>query len=255
MSTFTTTLKRAINDLYNESSDPDEFIQEYVSVTFAGETYGKLPTLPDWEKIGLAFYPIFDEGYRPVINGLIIDHFYNREIGTETIDNWVLMIRRKMNLRMPYYNKMFESLAIEYGPLDTMKIVSKNVTEIESTENVVASNSTDASAGSESRAVSSSTPQTVLSGDEDYATGATDSNSDSTSTSTSDQDSTSTGNTTNNAETEVSGYQGAASRLMMQYRESIINVNEMIINDLEVLFMGILDTSDSYFNQRWYSSW
>lgn len=251
MATFTQTLKKTINDVFNESADADDFVQAYVAVDYEGTNYGKLPTVPNWDDIGLGFYPIFDENYRPVINGKIVDRFFNREIGTETPDMFFLMLRRRMNEIMPYYNQLYESLKIEFNPLDTMNIKSKTKNEIDNTDEVVATNTTEADATSESRAVTSSTPQTMLSGDEDYATGATDSNSGSKSNSNAEQNSTSTGNTVNNGESEVSGFQGVASSLLMRYRDSILNIDTMILDDLEILFMGIFDTSDSYFNKGW----
>ena len=54
-------------------------------------------TEASYKKIGLSTYPIFDEEYRTQLNNKIIDHFYFREIGMETVDNFAWFLRRKMN--------------------------------------------------------------------------------------------------------------------------------------------------------------
>lgn len=62
-------------------------------------------------------YPIFDEAYRPVLETKILKHFYLREIGTETVGEWKLLLDMKMNEIMPYYNQLYESTLVEFHPL------------------------------------------------------------------------------------------------------------------------------------------
>lgn len=72
--------------------------------------------------IGLSEYPIFDEEYREGLNKKITDHYYNREIGQETVEMFTFAMRRKMNEVMPYFNQLYESTRLEYDPLSTLNI-------------------------------------------------------------------------------------------------------------------------------------
>jgi len=190
--------------------------------------------------IGLAHYPIYDENYRPHLNGLIIDHYWNREIGMETIDMFQLVMRRKMNEIMPYYNQMYQSAQIEYEALSTIDLQTANTGNTTQEQSTHAEGSSDNS----SRAVSSTTPQTMLSGDADYASSAADSKA----VSSSNQDGTLNTTLDSTNDVHVTGYQGAASDLVVRYRQSLINIDMMIITEIEECFMLVWDNSDSYFN-------
>lgn len=62
-------------------------------------------------------YPIFDESYREVLERKILRHFYTREICEETVGLWKLRLDDKMNVIMPYYNKLYESELLKFNPL------------------------------------------------------------------------------------------------------------------------------------------
>jgi hypothetical protein len=99
---------------------------------------------------------------------------------------------------------------------------------------------------STSRAVQSQTPQTMLAGNEDYATSASDSKGDTKGTGVTDADSSS--NTTNNfnGDNLVTGYQAAASDLINKYRASLLNNDTSILLELQDCFMLLLNNGDSY---------
>lgn len=235
MSTFTIPLKKAI-----EVTGGELTLINGVSKLIGGN-------------IGIQHYPIFDEAYRDHLTGRIVDHYLNREIGVETVDMFQLAMRRKMNEIMPLYNKLYLSERIEYDPLSTVDLrtlstsESTNITEANST----AGNTTDTT--SQSRAVTSETPQTMLSGSADYATGAADSNSLSTGSGESTGDSLQTDEAVNTSDSHTTGYQAVGSDLIIRYRESLLNIDLMIINELEELFMQVWDNGDTYSNsERFY---
>lgn len=200
--------------------------------------------------IGLDDYPIFDEEHRKVLNQKIIDRYYRREIGAETVDLFRHFLRRKMHEVMPYYNQLYESEKIKFDPLNTVdmeSVTDMGATNISETESV-AQNTTSSDTESKSRAVASELPQVQLSGDEDYATAATD-NVSGTNTS-GDSDSMATDSSVGTAESQTvsrqKGYSGSASELLNRYRETFMNIDLMIVDELEDLFMGIWNTSDFY---------
>ena len=58
-----------------------------------------------YQLIGLDEYPIFEESYRAKLNNKIIEHYYFKEIGTDTLGRFRWYMRTTMNEIMPYYNK------------------------------------------------------------------------------------------------------------------------------------------------------
>lgn len=250
MADFTIPLKEVVETIFN-TGDPLDWEQPYDEVEFNGVKYGKLPTVPDWSQIGLGTYPIFNEDYRPILNGKILDEYFVREIGVETIDMFIFSMRKKMDQIMPYWNKIYETESIQYDPLMTMDIHSVSTNIQEGQEQVEATNTATSNTDSKARAVTSSTPQTMLAGNADYATGATDTNSDSDVLSESNQDSTSSNSTESSGDNRVTGFQGVSSDLVMRYRASLLNIDTLILQDLSELFMQILTSGDSYTRQDW----
>lgn len=83
-------------------------------MSFATVELRRLPELG--YDFGLADYPIFDEQYRNVLNTKIIEHFWFREIGFETIHMFLFALNRKMNEIMPYYNQRYKSELLNIEP-------------------------------------------------------------------------------------------------------------------------------------------
>ena len=190
--------------------------------------------------IGLRDYPIFDEEYRDCLNHKIIQHFWNREIGQESISLFKLQLRRKMNEIMPYWNQHYLASQIKFDPLKTINVKTLSGTEGEST--VAEEGETTSQADSKSRAVNSTFPQVRLSGNGDYADTGADNIAETTSkgSNTGNQTTKNTGN----VESESSGYQGSAAVLIAEYRATFVNTDMDVINQLETLFMGIWGTTD-----------
>lgn len=251
MATFTMRLKDIAEQVYGESLDPDDYEIERDDFTFNGITYGDLPVLPDnGAAFGLAQYPIFDNEYRPILNGKIVDEYWNREIGVETIDNFKLVLRRKMQQIMPYYNKLYESELIEFDALSTMDINSVSEGAVEANETANGTNVASSENTSGSRVVNSDTPQTQLAGMGDYATSGTDANSKADVTSNAEQNSTSESNTATNSNNRVTGFQGAASDLIIKFRNAQINLDTLILADINDCFMLLLNDRERDYNYR-----
>lgn len=226
-------------------------------ITATGGTYEVVDgvmTMTD-VNIGLNHYPIFDTNYRAGLNGKIIDRYLNREIGMESIPLFTHAVRRKMNEIMPYFNKLYASEQIAYDPLSTIDI--STITNAVSLQTGTSSAESDAvtNATGASRSVNSETPQSVLNGSGDYATSMGDVNSTSDNTSTGTQTGTETANAENDSTSQTQGYQGVASDLIMRYRESLLNIDLMVLNELEELFMLVWDNDDSFTNTRGFYPW
>ena len=61
-------------------------------------------------------YPIYDRAYKPVLENKIINHFYFREIGAETVGQFKFMLARTMNEIMPTYNGLYKSADMSFNP-------------------------------------------------------------------------------------------------------------------------------------------
>lgn len=222
----------------------------------------------NWESIGLGDYTIFDEKLRPGLNEKIRRHFWNREIGPETWEMFRMAMQRKMDEEMPIINLHYQANAIAVNPLLTvdMQTITDSIgsgttnTTADSTANsdsisTSASNSTSDSDAA-SRAVQSETPQNLLSTQGEYATGAADSKSKTVAKAESDDTSNTeqTSNEKNIAEAEstqtgkvensVKGFQGNAAMAVLQWRQTFVNVDMMVIEKLEDCFSQIWSTGD-----------
>lgn len=204
----------------------------------------------DGYKLGLNRYPIYDFASRPALNRKIIEHYYNQEIGVESVDMFVFNLGRKMVEIMPYWNQIYRSTQLEFDPLSTYDLAT--IREDEGTEaNTATANSTATSAtASSARTVNSDTPQTMLAGNEDYASGATDANS--AGNATQNGANNSQGNTTSNANSNstIKGRQGSGSALLTQYRQTILNTDMLVIEQLQELFMIVQNSGDNYSDYR-----
>lgn len=181
--------------------------------------------------LGLKSYPIFNEEYRESLNNKIIQHYYFREIGFETAGLFKWHLNVKMNEIMPKYNQYYESVLIEYNPLVTYTFNQvKDMTD---------SGNNFSNVNGSNKDVFSDTPQGMLSiGDienEVYATNATIRNNSIKNTG----NFSNTGKESTTASGHLSGE--SQSKLIQQYRDAIINVDMMIIEELEELFMCVWD--------------
>ena len=207
-----------------------------------------------WNKI-FDNFPIFDESYRSVLCSKILKHYYTREISAETVGLWQLWLNTRMAEIMPYYNKLYESALLEFDPFKdtnytrnhggtfTGDTVRNGRSEID-VDNSVTSNGT-----SNSKNLFSDTPQGAITNieNESYLTNATlikdtDTNTTNTDGNSTTQNTETTGitNTDNWIETIV-GKQSTVSysKLLQEFRDTFLNIDVMIINDLSDLFMNL----------------
>lgn len=224
-------------------------------------------------------FEIFDESYRNVLCSKILRHFYTREICAETVGLWKLWLNSRMNEIMPYYNRLYKSELLDFNPLydvDVKKSYERSGNGTENTtdtfengttssnESTTASNSTGKQTNtdsSENYNLYSNTPQGSLKG-VDNGTYLTDARKIQD-TNTSNTDTTNTNNTktsgTSNTETSgtnkgdkkstsmetyvetVTGKQGGGnySEMLQKFRETFLNIDMMIINDLSDLFLNL----------------
>ena len=67
-------------------------------------------------------YPFYSEEYRKTFEQHFIDHFYFDEIGQETASRFKQRLKIKLNLIMPYWNKIFLADELEQRILDNYDV-------------------------------------------------------------------------------------------------------------------------------------
>lgn len=80
-------------------------------------------------------YEFYDEKYRAKFEQDFIRHFYFREIGSETIDRFIVNLEDKMNTVFPSYNEMLKARQIEYQILDNYYLSETTKRKIETQGN------------------------------------------------------------------------------------------------------------------------
>lgn len=201
-----------------------------------------------WNKI-FSDFPIFDEKYRAELCKKILRHYYTREICCETVGRWKLFLSDKMKNIMPYYNQLYQSALLEIQPLVSVK---KSVThegkgsETKTTNRNGSNSSSSRSDGStDTWSYYSDTPQGGIKGLEsnDYLTNATHNvgtdGTNSTLKETTIDTETGTGNRSDSYVDSVLGYEGNQSDMLLKFRETFLNIDMLIIDELKDLFFTL----------------
>lgn len=190
--------------------------------------------------IGLTDYPIYDETYRSILNQLIKDHFEFREIGQETPALFKKFLNRKLREIMPYYNELYKSQLIVFNPLYTSLMDSTSTTTTSHSANIDEDTTAESGVEATGRTLSSNTPQTQLLGHENYASALADNTNESKTNATGTSTTASSDSGLSEYVYHVAGYSGQnPSEAIMRFRQSLINVNLMVLYELETLFMGL----------------
>lgn len=163
---------------------------------------------PETPELGADLYlsnlPIFDAAYRPVILSHILDRYRTRRLGYNTPGEWMLAFRRWGNLNMTVPNRRYVSTAVAL-PLD----------DRDETDTVEAT--------THGLDIGSDFPQSIIGGDTDYATQATDRR------------------TADNGTTRRTGRSTSVMELIEQQRAAYLNVDAEVLDGLDSLFLGVFD--------------
>lgn len=154
-------------------------------------------------------YPIWDESKREWLNSMIYRHFAYREIASETAQEYAFLMARTMAEMSPSVMPLFRALDSEFDILSSY-------------ENISTSNDTTSADGKQ---LYSATPQTQLSGEENYATNLTD-----------------TKNTSSSAnKTEASGRNTPVGDMLTSWMQSVNNALYIVYNGLEPLHQQVFE--------------
>lgn len=185
-------------------------------------------------------YDFYDENLKENFEKKFIDTYMFHEIGCETVERFRHFLKAKLNLIMPYYRKLYET---ELASKEINFLLNKDLKEtfirdIEGTDtsnNVSTTNANSDSLSKESYLDNGNADLSLTDG----LTGI--SNNVSQGTSTSNSDSTGSNKSTEKTELISQGNIGITSsaELLQKWRDTIIDIDKMIIDECKDLFMQI----------------
>ena len=176
----------------------------------------------------------------------IVDHYYMREIGFETPALFKHYAKVKMQEIMERQFPKIYSNFLEYDPLSNVDFTEEYTREITGTGKNEGNSNSNSNNNASGLNVNSDTPQGQIS-KQNILNGAYASNTNASETESTIQDNTTTSSNTESNTIEKftrheEGDNGVIitnQRLVKEYREIIVAIDEEIINELNKLFMGL----------------
>ena len=160
-------------------------------------------------------FPIWDEAHRGELEKKIIEHYYFRQIGFETVGRFKFMLNTRLREIMPRMNKIYKTTLFKYNPIENYNMEEKG-TDVRT-------------ADGESLGKYADTPGSQLDGllDGRYLTNATHN----------------TDKSTGEEKHEFSRHGNigvtTTQQMIEQERKIIIDLDLMIIEELKDLFLGV----------------
>ena len=192
-------------------------------------------------------FPFYTDSEELRLNFLqkFYDEYMFREIGFETVERFKISLLGKLNKIMPYYTQLYHT---ELESKNINFLLNKDLVETFEREvsgsSEVNSNSTTNTNGTSSANSNDmfyDTPNTIISDMSNYPTQGSQGESTATSSSNATSINNQSGENTQTEKTSLisKGNIGITSsaQLLKEWRDVIINIDEMILNDLEDLFM------------------
>ena len=210
-------------------------------------------------------FPIFDENYRLPLERKILKHYYMHEIGEETVGLWKLDLDDTLNRVMPYYNQLYANTLESMGlnPFDDANFWTKrdrkDDTDSNATSNRVDTGTAknvvhnESQSDDEAWSLFQDTPQGALNGVEDlaYLTNANKNTDKAKAESDSENNNEYRDNSDQKNQAKILSVQDylehvygkrsytSYAELLSLWRDTFINIDDMILEELRNLFMLI----------------
>ena len=210
-------------------------------------------------------FPIFDENYRLPLERKILKHYYMHEIGEETVGLWKLDLDDTLNRVMPYYNQLYANTLELMGlnPFDDANFWTKrdrkDDTDSNATSNRVDTGTAknvghnESKSDDEAWSLFQDTPQGALNGVEDleYLTNANKNTDQAKAQSDSENNNEYRDNSDQKNQAKILSVQDylehvygkrsytSYAELLSLWRDTFINNDDMILEELRNLFMLI----------------
>lgn len=189
-------------------------------------------------------YPIWEESYRPVLNRKILRHYFRREIGEETVGAWRFSLETRMEEIMPHYVELYKTTLEEFDGSNDIDITTILKRDVKSEQNEKTTG-TNVSSGNNvgldyPQAGQTATDKEYYASQEQTAENKSDGTSERKADSAGDENSTQT----------RKGRLGARTQgdIINSFRESLIEIDLMIIRDLKGLFFPLWPNYASFYD-------
>lgn len=186
---------------------------------------------------------------RQELNDKILNYYRFREIGFETVGRFLFELEVALNEIMPKYNQLFYSADQDFNPIYNVDYKKTMVGSQNATSNTTSTGNDSSSNEEFTKSVNSRTPQNQLNipntgiDSVDYADDAGWGKSSGSTSGTNTTSGNSSSNGSNSSVETTKGNFGVVSAqdLILKYRETILNIEQLIINDprIKELFMLI----------------
>lgn len=185
-------------------------------------------------------YDFYEEAYKPIFEEKFIKRFYFREIGVETIKRFLINLETTLNEIMPYYKHLYQTTTYKYDP-----ILNYDVTETITREIIGASESDNNINQSSSQREGNrnyDTPIIKVKDPNNYKKSPsfiTDIEGNISLNANSNKRENNKSNEINNRTTRGNIGVMTTQDLILKERQIIINIDKMILDELEILFMQV----------------
>lgn len=198
-----------------------------------------------WYKIIKPETVLFDPDYATVLFPKIIKHYYFDEIAHETVAHFIFRLNTKLDEILPYYNQLYRSALIEFDPLgDTDYTITGNREDNNTFDSTRTDNLVN-TVTNKSKDLKSDTPQGTIANldinNNLYLSEAEINDSLINNENRGTQKHADTIHNLNDYYEHVTGKRGGMSNAeaLLKFRETFINIDMMVINELRPLFMGV----------------
>lgn len=204
-------------------------------------------------------YNLYNNDLKKDFEEKFINHFYYREIGFETVGRFVKELESSLNMIYPYYKHLYTTMCYEYNVIENYNLTetitekqvsnenSKNKSNTTNKSNDISKVKNTINANEESRehdtpisATAKKYPSNITNS-ESSETGENESNVNSNSSSILSLEGTSINNQTKEHIRNTKGNIGvmATQDLIVKERGIIVNIDKLIFDELDNLFMQV----------------
>ena len=198
-----------------------------------------------WNKIVKPETVLFDPNYAAVLYPKILKHYYFDEIAHETVAHFIFRLNTKLDEILPYYNQLYRSALIEFDPLgDTDYTITGNREDNNTFDSTRTDNLVN-SVTNRSKDLRSDTPQGTIENvdinNNLYISEAVINDGIVNNENRGTKKHADIIHNLNDYYEHVTGKRGGMSNAeaLLKFRETFINIDMMIINELRPLFMGV----------------
>ena len=174
-------------------------------------------------------YELYNNDLKPIFEDKFIKRFYFREIGVETVNRFIINLEQTLNEIMPYYKQLYDTTLLKYDILNNNEVIEEITREIIKADKSLILGTNSSTGTSFDTPITStnnyrSKPSFINEGVENI-----------------DTKNQTEGNTTENFTRTFKNNQSNVSKqdLILKQRELIVNIDKMILDELEILFMQV----------------